>query len=82
MGRHKIDKGLELPITGEPDQTISDGARSTTVAIVAADYVGMRPKMAVNPGDTVARGQVLFEDKKIPGVRSGSRRRGPARWPR
>ena len=33
------------------------------------DYVGMRPRMAVQEGDTVKRGQLLFEDKRTPGVR-------------
>jgi len=64
MGLHRITKGLELPIAGEPEQVVSDGARPHK----AADYVGMRPTMRVSVGDTVARGQVLFEDKKTPGV--------------
>jgi Na+-transporting NADH:ubiquinone oxidoreductase subunit A len=36
---------------------------------MAADYVGMRPGMAVVIGDVVKRGQLLFTDKKTPGVR-------------
>lgn len=68
MGLHEITKGLELPITGGPEQTISDGPQPQKVAIVAEDYVGMRPKMRVSVGDAVKRGQVLFEDKKTPGV--------------
>ncbi len=33
------------------------------------DYVGLRPSMAVKVGDQVQQGQVLFEDKKNPGVK-------------
>jgi Na+-transporting NADH:ubiquinone oxidoreductase subunit A len=69
MGLHKITKGLALPITGEPEQVVYEGASPRAVAVVAEDYVGMRPAMGVKVGDVVACGQVLFEDKKTPGVR-------------
>jgi Na+-transporting NADH:ubiquinone oxidoreductase subunit A len=39
------------------------------VALLGADYVGLRPTLHVSPGDDVRRGQLLFEDKKTPGVR-------------
>jgi Na+-transporting NADH:ubiquinone oxidoreductase subunit A len=39
------------------------------VALVGDDYVGMKPKLAVQAGDSVKLGQLLFEDKKTPGVR-------------
>ncbi|HOZ47924.1 MAG TPA: Na(+)-translocating NADH-quinone reductase subunit A [Candidatus Hydrogenedentes bacterium] len=65
---HKITKGLDLPITGEPEQTIHEAARPRRVAIIAGDYVGLRPRMLVSHGDEVKRGQALFEEKKAPGV--------------
>ena len=68
MGLHKIDKGLDLPITGEPQQTIDSGAAPSHAALLAADYVGMKPTMLVSVGDDVRRGQPVFEDKKTPGV--------------
>ena len=68
MGVHKIKKGLDLPIAGEPEQVIEDGAAVSHVAIVAADYIGMKPTMFVAVGDQVKRGQPLFEDKKSPGT--------------
>ena len=37
--------------------------------MLADDYVGLRPTMHVSVGDTVSRGQLLFEDKTLPGVR-------------
>ncbi|MBB1200520.1 Na(+)-translocating NADH-quinone reductase subunit A [Enterobacteriaceae bacterium 89] len=65
----KITKGLNLPIAGTPSQQIAEGAAVTRVAVLGDDYIGMRPSMAVQEGDRVSKGQVLFEDKKNPGVR-------------
>ena len=64
----KIKKGLNLPIAGSPTQAIQDTKTARTVAVLGNDYPGMKPTMAVAEGDQVARGQVLFEDKKTPGV--------------
>lgn len=69
MGVHKIRKGLDLPIQGEPRQEIERAAAPSRVALLADDYVGMKPTMLVAVGDSVRRGQPLFEDKKNPGVR-------------
>jgi len=65
----RIKKGLDLPITGEPRQSIDSGPAVRTVALVGADYIGMKPKMAVREGDRVKLGQLLFTDKKTAGVR-------------
>ncbi|MCY7296186.1 Na(+)-translocating NADH-quinone reductase subunit A [Alteromonas sp. a30] len=64
----KITKGLDLPIDGSPQQQISDGPTLSRVAVLGEEYIGMRPTMMVKVGDKVAKGQVLFEDKKNPGV--------------
>ncbi len=63
-----IKKGLDLPITGSPKQEIENGNQVKTVAILGMDYVGMKPTMMVNEGDKVKLGQILFSDKKNPGV--------------
>ncbi|WP_372782995.1 Na(+)-translocating NADH-quinone reductase subunit A [Litorivivens sp.] len=65
----KISKGLDLPITGAPAQQIDAGPKVRTVAVVGFDYVGMKPTMEVSVGDRVKTGQLLFTDKKTPGVR-------------
>ena len=65
----KIKKGLDLPIGGKPKQAISEGPAVKTVGLMGPDYQGMRPSMAVEAGQQVKKGQVLFEDKKNPGVR-------------
>ena len=64
----KIKQGLDLPITGTPEQSISQGNAVTEVAVVGPDYVGMKPTMVVKEGDRVKKGQVLFTDKKTAGV--------------
>ena len=69
MALHRIKKGLQLPIAGDPEQRIEPGASVSRVAIMADDSVGMRPMMHVKVNDPVKRGQLLFEDKKMPGVR-------------
>lgn len=69
MALHRFRTGLNLPISGVPDQTIDDAAAPSSVAVVALDYPGMRPTMHVDVGDGVRTGQLLFEDKKTPGVR-------------
>ena len=69
MATHRFRRGLSLPISGAPEQTLNDGPAPGATAIVAADYPGMKPAMHVSPGDAVRRGQLLFEDRKQPGVR-------------
>ena len=64
-----IKKGLDLPISGAPEQVIYDGPTITEIAILGEEYVGMRPSMAVKAGDTVKKGQILFSDKKNVGVK-------------
>ena len=66
--RIKIRKGLDIPIKGEPEKAISDGSEIKTVAAVATDVSGIRPRMAVQVGDKVRLGQVLYHDKRNPEV--------------
>ena len=63
-----IKKGLNLPITGGPEQRIDIAKRVGRVALIGDDYVGMKPTMLVSVGDRVRRGQALFQDKKTEGV--------------
>ncbi len=65
----KVRRGLDLPISGLPEQVIHDGPKISQVAVVGSDYPGMKPTMAVREGDRVKLGQVLFTDKKNEGVK-------------
>lgn len=64
----RIKRGLDLPITGSPEQRIEDARATRSVALVGFDYHGMKPTMEVQVGDRVQAGQILFSDKKSPGV--------------
>ncbi|MFO0691844.1 MAG: Na(+)-translocating NADH-quinone reductase subunit A [Myxococcota bacterium] len=72
MALHKFDKGLDLPLPGQPTQVVRGVSPCTRVALLADDYPGMKPGMHVVEGQTVKRGQLLFEDRKQPGVRHTS----------
>ena len=64
----KIKRGLDLPMTGTPTQRIEAAKPVHSVAVIGFDYNGMKPTMQVQEGDRVKLGQVLFSDKKTPGV--------------
>ncbi|MEM8734522.1 MAG: NADH:ubiquinone reductase (Na(+)-transporting) subunit A, partial [Planctomycetota bacterium] len=72
--RFEIGRGLEVPIDGEPLQE-GDGSAAAPelkevgqVALVAEDYIGMRPTLLVSEGDHIELGQPVFSDKKTEGV--------------
>jgi Na+-transporting NADH:ubiquinone oxidoreductase subunit A len=64
----KIRRGLDLPISGAPKQEIHDGPKTSQIAVIGSDFHGMKPTMEVKVGDSVSKGQLLFTDKKNPGV--------------
>jgi Na+-transporting NADH:ubiquinone oxidoreductase subunit A len=65
----KTKRGLDLPISGSPNQTIDNGPAIRQVALVGYDYPGLKPTMEVREGDKVKAGQLVFTDKKTPGVK-------------
>lgn len=69
MAEHRLRRGLDLPLAGDPRQQVHAGAAVTRVALLGEDYIGLKPTFLVQPGDAVRRGQLLYEDKKTPGVR-------------
>ena len=68
MAVHRIEKGLDIPITGAPEQIVEDARGVSRVAVLASDFVGMKPRLRVDVGDVVKRGQPLFDDRKREGV--------------
>jgi len=69
MGLIKIKKGLDIPISGKPEQVICKKKEIKKVALVGYDYIGIKPAFAVSVGENVKLGQLLFRDKKMPCVR-------------
>ena len=49
----KISKGLDLPISGSPTNTISDEPKVSSVALLSNDFIGMKPTMLVKEGETI-----------------------------
>ncbi|MEP2718526.1 Na(+)-translocating NADH-quinone reductase subunit A [Pseudophaeobacter sp.] len=63
MRHYKLRKGLELPVVGAPTQEIHDGPAVRTVALLGSDYLGLKPRLAVQEGDIVAAGAPIFANK-------------------
>ena len=63
-----IKKGLDVPISGRPAQTIGSGHGVHAVGLTGSDYVGLKPRLLVAEGERVALGQPLFIDKANPKV--------------
>ena len=68
MAKHTFKKGLDLPITGKPVREVNQAQTVTHVGLLGHDYPGMKPRMHVQVGDQVLRGQKLFSDRKTEGV--------------
>ena len=65
----KINKGLDLPITGSPKQSISDGPPISEVALLGEDYLDMKPSMHIRLGHKVKCGDLLWTDRKNEGIK-------------
>lgn len=63
MAAHTVSRGLDLPIAGPPAQVIHSARGVRNVAVLPADLLGFRPRLAVQVGDTVSVGQVLYQDR-------------------
>jgi Na+-transporting NADH:ubiquinone oxidoreductase subunit A len=67
MMQINIDKGLDLPILGDPLQIIHEDANPVrTVGLLGRDYLGLKPSILVQEGERVKIGQALFFDKRNP----------------
>lgn len=69
MAIYRIKKGLDLPLAGAPAvDSVEEAPPVKHVAVVAADYIEIRPRMLVQVGDEVKLGQPLCAERKIEGV--------------
>lgn len=66
MQQYKLKKGLDLPVKGAPSQEITQGPEVKTVALLGADYLGLKPRLSVQEGDVVAAGSPVFAHKDTP----------------
>ena len=61
-------KGLDVPVDGAPAPRIEAGARTGSVALLGADYIGLEPRMLVREDERVMLGQPLFQQKRDPDI--------------
>ncbi len=52
----KISKGLNIPLSGAPEQKISAGAEVSSVALIGLDVHDLKPGMYVREGERVKLG--------------------------
>ncbi len=68
MQRFALRKGLNIPISGAPRLEIGESPTVKTVAICGDDYVGLKPRVAVEEGDKVVAGSPIIAHKDTPDV--------------
>jgi len=66
----QVTKGLDIPIAGEPEQTVHDGRPVDTVAVLARDYIGSKMRLVVEPGERVRAGQAIMAHRSYPELRT------------
>jgi Na+-transporting NADH:ubiquinone oxidoreductase subunit A len=66
--RIRTAKGLNIPLAGEPEQSVYPGPTLQHLALCGPDYLGLKPRLLVSEGDRVGLGQPLFIDKRDPQV--------------
>ena len=61
-----LRKGLDLPIAGSVDGGTIETPAVATVGILGADYIGLKPRLAVQEGDVIAAGAPVLAHKDNP----------------
>ena len=64
MAEFKIRKGFDVKVLGKPEPTIEDYTSPQLFAVYPSEFEGLKPRLKVAAGDTVKRGDILFENKK------------------
>ncbi len=64
MAEFKIKKGFDIKVLGKPAPHIEDYTDAQLFAVYPSEFEGLKPRLKIAAGDTVKRGEVLFENKK------------------
>ncbi|MEA2068680.1 MAG: Na(+)-translocating NADH-quinone reductase subunit A [Verrucomicrobiota bacterium] len=64
MANFKIKKGFDVKIFGKPKAVVEEYANQPFFGVYPSEFEGLKPRLKVKAGDTVKRGDVLFENKK------------------
>ena len=63
-----VPRGMNVAAEGQPEQVVHAAPATDRVAILGVDYPNLHPSLVVAEGDTVAKGQQLFVDRKSPAI--------------
>ena len=63
-----LKKGLNIPISGEPDLRVKRTVVPDTVAVQPSDFKGLNARLLVKEGDKVLAGSPILADKKNPDI--------------
>lgn len=63
---YSLKKGLDLPIGGAAQDGPPGASEIRTVGLLGDDYIGLKPRLAVQEGDTVGAGAPLLAHKDNP----------------
>lgn len=64
MDHPPVKKGYDVPLEGAPKPDIEEVAAPSTVTVYPGELHGIKLRLAVQDGDDVKRGSVLFVDKR------------------
>ena len=63
MARFTLKQGYDVPIAGDSNPEVVDGALATVASVRPADFIGIKPRLLVRDGDSVLAGTPLFHAK-------------------
>ncbi|MEM7082055.1 MAG: Na(+)-translocating NADH-quinone reductase subunit A [Pseudomonadota bacterium] len=66
MKEYHLKRGLDLPIEGQPIQQLKTAPDVRAVGLLGDDYLGLKPRLAVEEGDRVGAGAPIFAHKDTP----------------
>jgi Na+-transporting NADH:ubiquinone oxidoreductase subunit A len=64
LANFKINKGFDVKVLGKPEPVIEEYSSQQIFAVYPSEFEGIKPRLKVQAGDSVKRGDVLFENKK------------------
>lgn len=64
MAVFKIKKGFDIKVLGKPNATIEEYGNQQLFAVYPSEFEGLKPRLQVKAGDSVKRGDILFNHKK------------------
>lgn len=63
MAVHRVTQGLDIPISGVPEQVVTEAPPVSRVAVLVRDFDDLKSRVLVEPGDRVQLGQPLLEHR-------------------